>query len=276
MITVKKINKEKVNCIKLKKNDELKVKGVNLFEEIYANIFLLARKKSGKTTLLWNILRKCSDADTRIIIFSATVQKDANMKAIVKYFKKKKNTVETYMSIFDDDGRTNILDALIEEMGELDDDDDSSDEENDKKKKKEKLLIDTGDEEKERPKRKKKYQAPEIIFVFDDLSTELRNPVISRLLKTNRHYKSKVILSSQYVHDLAPQSIRQLDYLLAFKGLSDEKLLKLHTGLDLSIPFDLFNKIYKDATKAKFQFLYIDAINQSLRKSFNCQYNFSS
>src|SRR4051812_31180254 len=76
---------------------------------------------------------------------------------------------------------------------------------------------------KKKPK-PQKHVAPDIIFVLDDLSTELRYKSVATLLKSNRHYRCKVILSSQYLHDLEPQSIAQLDYMLLFGGQTLDKL----------------------------------------------------
>ena len=115
-----------------------------MFEEVYANIFLLARKKSGKTTVMYNVLKKCCDKDTRVVIFSATYKKDANMKAIVKYFKKKGNQIETYSSIFE--GKLNILDGILDELGDPETDDE---EEVKKRPKRPRKIIKVDDEEEE-------------------------------------------------------------------------------------------------------------------------------
>jgi hypothetical protein len=68
------------------------------------------------------------------------------------------------------------------------------------------------DEEQEPKQKKDKKIAPEIIFVFDDLSTELRDNDISTLIKKHRHFKTKVIYSSQYVNDLTPDSRNNTDF----------------------------------------------------------------
>ena len=86
MLSIQKINKEIVTPIDVPKVDKSKIKGFELFDELYANIFLLAKKKSGKTSTIFKILQKCSNKKTNIIIFSSTVHKDPNWLAIVKYF----------------------------------------------------------------------------------------------------------------------------------------------------------------------------------------------
>ncbi len=49
----------------------------------------------------------------------------------------------------------------------------------------------------------------------------LCNESVSCLLKQNRYFKSKVILSSQYPNDLDIPVHKQIDYWLIFKGHSE-------------------------------------------------------
>jgi hypothetical protein len=48
------------------------------------------------------------------------------------------------------------------------------------------------------------------------------------LLKWNRHYKAKVIISSQWLHDLLPESRKQIDLFLIFKGFPAKKLAEIY------------------------------------------------
>jgi hypothetical protein len=112
MLSLRKINHEKVSAIPAPMIDKSKIKGSELFEELYRNIFLLAKKKSGKTSTIFKILQKCSNKNTKLIIFSSTVYKDNNWLSIVKYFAEKNFHVETYTSIFDEDGE-NLIQNLI-------------------------------------------------------------------------------------------------------------------------------------------------------------------
>jgi hypothetical protein len=52
-----------------------------------------------------------------------------------------------------------------------------------------------------RKPRRPKEKASKIIFVFDDLSGELQTPSLTQLMKKNRWFRSKVIISSQYMLD---------------------------------------------------------------------------
>ena len=80
MIKLSRINKEKVKPIKLNNldNDKRDWKGVNLFNNNLCNVFLCAKKRSGKTSTIFKILKACSDKNTNIIVFSSTVDKDPN------------------------------------------------------------------------------------------------------------------------------------------------------------------------------------------------------
>lgn len=269
MISTQKINNTKVSPVKVAKLDKSKIKGGDLFEELYGNIFICAKKKSGKSTVVFNILKKCADKNTRIVIISATVHKDHTYRAITDYFETKGNTVITYTSI-KENGEDN-LNTIIEMLR----DPEEVEEEDDEEEESMPILItdETIKKKRKRKPRKPKYIAPELIFVLDDLSTELRYPSVSMLLKSNRHYKCKVIMSSQYPNDLVPASMMQLDYLLLFGNHTKEKLELMHTRMDLSIPLELFIDMYKHATQKKYSFLYVDTVNEKYRVNFNREFN---
>jgi phosphoribosylformylglycinamidine (FGAM) synthase PurS component len=263
MLSIHPINKEVVTPIDIPKLDKTRIKGYELFEELYANIFLLAKKKSGKTSTIYKILQKCSNKQTNIIIFSSTVHKDANWLAIVKYFEEHDIHIETYTSIFDDDGE-NLIQHLLNDLG-------LEDKKEVKKSKRKSILFDDNNSEEVHYKPKK--IAPELIIVFDDMSSELQNKYIGVLLKQNRHYKAKVIISSQYYNDITKQTRQNLDYLLMFGKIPIEKLEDvIYPELDLTIPFPIFFKLYLNATKEKYNFLYNDLREEILRKNFNKQY----
>jgi hypothetical protein len=125
---------------------------------------------------------------------------------------------------------------------------------------------------KKKKPRKSKYRMPDYIIVLDDLSNQMKAKSLETLLKKNRHYFSKVIMSTQYIHDLRPESLKQLDYWLVYGHQPIDKLQKIYKDTDLSIDFGLFYQMYKDATSQKFGFLYIDTNNMVFRKNFNKEY----
>ena len=265
MLSLSTINNERVKPVKLNKIDPKNVKGGKLFGELYANIFICAKKRSGKSNLVYNIIKKCADKNTRIVIFSATVNKDQVYKAMIDWLENRGNTVITYTSIKEGgtDNLTNIME-ILREPDEVEGGEEESDEGVPFM-----ITDETVKKKRKRKPRKPKYVAPEIIFVLDDLSTELRYPSVANLLKTNRHYKSKVILSSQYIHDAKIESIMQLDYLILFGGHTVDKLELFHKRTDLSLSFEVFLKMYEIATAKRYSFFYIDVRNEEYRVNFN-------
>lgn len=262
MLSLKSLNEITVKPVKLDKIDVSRVKGGEMFSELYANIFICARKKSGKTTVIFNILKHCANKNTKIIIFASTVNKDKTYKAINDYFSGKGNVVLTYTSLKEEG--VDVLDQIVTALRE------PESEEEDEQEGPSFITLNDGRENKAIHKRStSRYIAPELIFVFDDLNTELRAQSISMLLKSNRHYRCKVILSSQYIHDLQPASLLQLDYMLVFKGQSHEKLELIHNRLDLSTPVEIFKAMYHLATRANYSFFYVDKNNEQYRINFN-------
>ena len=89
-------------------------------------------------------------------------------------------------------------------------------------------------------KSKKKAIEPNYLVILDDLGTECRHPSVTQLLKTNRHYHAKILVSSQQVTDLDPASRRQLDYMLLLGGIPRDKLTLIYTIAEIST-FNLTN-----------------------------------
>lgn len=277
-----KINDVQVKKVPLlTKEDDRPVKGSDLFEEIYSNIFLCAKKKSGKTSTTYKMIKECCGRDTKIIAFVSTLYKDANWKTIRKYCEMKKIDFEGHTSI-NEDG-VDMLDELVQRLQE-----EAQDEEEEKKLDSrvsalEKMIglgsrgpskcpvqVD-GDEsdDEERPKKKEKFRAPEYIIILDDLSNELKSRSLVTLLKKNRHFKAKIIISSQYLNDLLPESRKQLDYFLIYRGQPKKKLDEIYRDADVSVDAEEFYDIYKFATEKEFSFLYIDTKTSQFRRNFN-------
>ena len=269
MITTK-INNEVVRPIPLEQTNPENIKGYNLFDKVFANIFLLAKKRSGKTSTIFKILKSCVNKQSIIFIFASTIHIDPNWKHILKWLDSKGIEHMTYTSI--KEGKVNHLDDILKTL-QVEHEDEDNEEPETEEHMLMRLMAGGAEKERQRKPRKPKKIAAEHFFIFDDLGVSLRAPVINNLLKTHRHYKSKVIISSQYLNDLLPEARLQLDFVLVFGGNSDEKMKSLHKDIDLSVSFDEFMRLYKDATKEKYNFLYIDARSEKFRKNFNEQYN---
>jgi hypothetical protein len=185
---------------------------------------------------------------------------------------KKKVNVVSYDHFIE--GKENVLNTILEELNKSLEEEEEEKEriKNEKLEPKPKMELFPKEEPKERKERKPKKLAPEYVFIFDDLGNDLRHPSITQLAKVSRHYKCKLIFSSQYIHDLSNSCIKNLDYTLIFKSFNREKLLTLYEALDLSIEFETFEKLYQDATAEPFNFLYVDSRENLYRKNFNRAY----
>lgn len=295
-ITLHQINKQIVKAIPLPEEDNRPIRGFDICEEVYANIFFCAKKKSGKTSALFKLVKECAGKDTVIIAFCSTLFKDKNWIAIRKYFEKKKRDFRGYTSIYEDgeDQLDKLINELSEEAREKEIEEENKDEPHEKSSSERcddifeqlKRYNDHlgnflehhqgGGEvvEPEKKKKRDKYLSPEYIIILDDLSNELKSPSLLRLLKFNRHFKTKIIISSQWLHDLLPESRKQLDLFVIFRGFPIPKLKEIYKDADLSISFELFYKLYRKATKKRFNFLYIDTISGQFRRNYDQQFIF--
>jgi hypothetical protein len=272
----KVINNLKIIPIKVDKPEGHTVKGCDMFAEIYSNIFLCAKKGSGKTNVVFNILKNCADKRTNIIFFSSTHNNDANYIYIKEYLRLKKIPTMYYDSIFD--RKHNILQDVIDMMRAEDKPESDEDTEEKKKSRAElqrekdvKRILGVPEDTEKKKERPPKKISPKFIIICDDLpSIELRSKTVDTLLKTNRHFKSKVIISSQWL-DLNPAGRRQLNYYLLFKGINDVKLESFYELMDLDISYEKFMELYKDATHKQYNFFFVDTLGE-FRQNFNEKY----
>ena len=268
----KEINNIKIKAVVHLALEQNEILGYDYFSTLYSNIYICSRRRSGKTTLIYNISKNCVNKRTNVVFFCSTINRDSTYKLILEMLEKKKVNVMTYDHFLN--GRENILTGILEELNN-----DLEEKQQEKIKKDEDNLnpkpkMDLFPKEKaiERKERKPKKLSPEYVFIFDDLGSDLRDKSITQLFKTSRHYKAKVIVSSQYVHDLSNSCIKNLDYTLIFKSFNKEKLLVLFEALDLSIEFEEFEQLYLDATAQPFDFLYVDSRDNTYRRNFNQEY----
>ena len=267
---IKQINNIKIKAIKEDKCVQLPVKNKEMIDNAYANIFLLAKKRSGKSTLLYRLVKSCIDRETKIYIFCSTAYRDYTYQKLMDCFDKKSVHYEVYTSLMEDG--QNKLAELIDELkhDDKDTDDEDDDEIQHKEQKIYKLNDDDDDETTKKRKYKPKYLCPKNIIIFDDMGSSLKNDRnVEQLLKTNRHSKSRVIISSQYLNDISIASRLQLDYIIMFAGLPDNKILETYKNLDLAINFEEFYDMYNHATNEKYNFLFVDIRNEKYRHNFS-------
>ena len=274
MISEKTLNnitiKPLVNANQL---DETKIKGGKMIPEVAPVVYICSRRKSGKTSVLAEILRKTTDKKTTFWLFVPTHNVDPSWIQIIKLLRDRGNTVNVFNSFME--GKTNILDEIVNDL--------SSPEEEEKEAPSVTLqsitsiqpkIFVSAVEEKRKYEYKPKKVAPIHCFVIDDNSNELKNPALLSLCKKNRHLKASVYISSQYCNDLLPQTLSQVSFTILFRSHTREKLEHIHKMLDLSIDLEKFFSLYDYATAEMFNFLYIDMKNQTFRKNFNKELNY--
>ena len=255
MFGTKRINNEVVKPVPLiEAADTRPIKGHNLFPELYANIFLCSKKKSGKTSSIYKIVQKCCGPNTCVLAFCSTLNKDPSWATIRAWCERKGIVFIGQTSLKSDNG-ADLLDELITGLAAPEQE-------------KPRNMLDSDDED-EAPERKPKYRSPEYLIILDDLSNELKTASLTTLLKKNRHFKAKIILSSQYLNDMLPGSRRQLDYFILFRGHPKNKIEEIYRDADISVPLEQFYQVYKFATLEPYSFLYIDCANGTFRRNVN-------
>ena len=113
-LQLKKINDIAVKPIiqnKLHKDDVL---GYDYFPTLYSNIYIRSKRKSGKTTLIYNILKHCTDKKTNVVFFCSTIHRDATYKKILEMLEKKGVNTIVYDHFID--GKENVLTTMLNEM----------------------------------------------------------------------------------------------------------------------------------------------------------------
>jgi hypothetical protein len=102
MMSLRQINNQQVTPIRTPSSyDTRPIKGSDICE-LYSNIYLCARKKSGKTSCIFKILKECAGKRTHLIIFCSTIHKDESWIAIRSYFEKRGFYITCYTSIYED------------------------------------------------------------------------------------------------------------------------------------------------------------------------------
>ena len=267
MIRIKKINKHVVTPIDVPTIEPENIKGYDLIPKLYCAMFICAKKESGKTNTIFKILKECTGKKTHLYIISSTVFNDPNWEAIVNHFEKKGINMTVSTSL-EEAGIPQKVDELIEEAKQ-EMESKKNKVKNPEVPKKVNLFV----TEEAKPERKPKKVAPEYIFVFDDMSHDLQDKSIATLIKKHRHFKTKIICSSQHINDLRPEARKNIDIFILFHGHSNDKLEELYKkNLDLRIPFDLFIKLYENATSKPYSFLYVDKNKPEFRRNFDCEY----
>ena len=288
----------KINDVSIKpvitnnKYDKKNCRAFHMYPEPYSNVCLLARKKSGKSTVIYRALEQCCKKGTNVCIFSPTVFIDATYKKMLKMLEKKGCNVMAKEHFKEES--VDLVSEMYNSIRQAEDEKEDEEEEdpqppmmlygNDPRFHQERQLDGTiiltakkAKKKKKKPK-KEKLLTPEYVFVFDDLSQEMRAPSISKMLVKNRHIKCKVFLSCHNVNNLDRMAIESIDAFHVFPNIPDEKIKELAEKINLTFKSDTrhqskLQQLYDHATEKKFNFLYIDRVNCQFRKNYDQIYD---
>lgn len=260
MFKLRKI-KAPIEVLKPPAMDKLPL-GHQYINHAYPNVLLLAKKNSGKTNVIYNILKQCANCHTEVVIFCPTVDLDDTYAQIIDYLDSRGIPHQQFKNI------DNLKDLMMSYDKDFEVLDETENEEIEPEYAMA-AVMEYKEPVKEKRARKSKFIVPEHIFIFDDCKKMLRNNVFNELLSTNRHYKAKVIISTQYFSDIHKDSRVNLDVLCVFPKIPLDTIKTLHENMQLSIPLDKFERLYLKATHQPYNFLYIDIRREKFKLNFD-------
>lgn len=264
MFKAVKVNNLKIKPIVDTLNKKKKWRGSDIFKREYFSIALLSKTASGKTTVIANLIEKFASKNTVVIVFSSTIGQDDTWKAILNRLDEREigHISDTHFKQGGENQITEILNTIEE------DDKEEPEEEEEKPELQPEYMRDnfTPEEEIERKKKKIKFN---YLWIFDDLSSDMRDKEVCRLVKKNRHYRSRVIISSQSLTDIKPECHAQLYALCLFTGITDTQLEKIYEKYQMFLPVEEFIAVYKKVTAERYQFLTLIPTEQELRINLN-------
>jgi hypothetical protein len=276
------INSHKVIPDPLPNADPRPVLGAAICPAAYGPIFIIAKRESGKTVVIDYIIKHCASPKTHVIIFCSTLYNDDRWIQIRKSLEERGNPTEYFTSVYEngEDEIKNLVEMLSAEAKEREEKEFDQPEQNMRSADEWCEKIKNPHPEKLKKEKREKFLSPKYFIIFDDASSELKSPSLIKLIKESRHYRIKVILSSQYFHDLPKQSMTQVDIWILFAGLPEDKLKMLRERADLTLDDTTLWKAYKIATKKtsseSHPFFYINARHNEYRRNFNYKLEFRS
>jgi hypothetical protein len=302
------IDEKKINDVKIQKIIDKGRKGFNakntqgydIVPDPWANIGIVSKKKTGKSTVTHNILKKVAHKNATVLLFVSTVHKDPVWKKTVKMLEDRGCNVESHTHFIKDG--VNLVDEFLEEAVKDDSDSEDGNDDDDQYpfkcradlpsnypvafhteeyikececKLREYQSCHNKDGSKKKPKGRKKkiLNYARFILVFDDLSTALRHKSINQLAKIIRHPQALAIYSSQRDTDFHPDMWGQMDFFLCFRSLNEKVIDSIWAKLNLSTELEDFKKIYEHCTEKPYDFLYVDVPIEKYRCKFDVEVN---
>lgn len=205
-------------------------KGSKIFSKPYWITAVLGHKGTGKSTLTYNLLRYFASKKTIVIFIVPTFYNDDTFIAMRKYLDEKNISWLAYTDVRDENG-VDVVDIFMKVNARQEEESDSEPEEKTPDDLVKECPCKFGDEKEEAKKKKKKKKAPpNYLFITDDLTDDNRAKSMVRLAKKCRHFRCKMIISTQSVVDIPPQLHSQIDYYALFRGFNQDSLHQLYAS----------------------------------------------
>lgn len=259
------------------------VLGGEIIPDLYpGTVALLAKTRSGKTTVISHITNHCIDERTAVYIFCKTVNLDPTWKTIVRDLRRRGVSVTTYTSLMTDKMGGNALSRLFDTF--------EAEIQTERKEKAPKSLHELAavdknflalpnpiaDPDSVKPlaaKDESAYEtsAPRRWVIVDDMGRQhLRHNIIEDCLKKTRHYKCRMLISTQHIIHIAPSALTQYSAVCMWRGFSPVYMAKLHDRLSMFnvIDFKSFWVLYSSVTKEKHAFLTYHLTDETFRNGF--------
>lgn len=237
MFKIVKVNSHKVEPIVTTKINPDDILGGEIAPVPYCNVFLVAETQSGKTSALRHLIKHCA-GNAMVVAFVPTIDSDQSWNKIKEDLAKNGNKFVGFSNleetIKDKNGKSQSIDRLKELLDHF-------------------MKYPMN----EHPKCNGKV-CPRLIVVMDDMSRYLKHPSVAEFLKNGRHAKAKFIISTQNIHSVLPEDLRQMRQWFIFKGMPDSKIKKIRDDSGIDLSFEKLWEIYKAATKEPYSFLLIN------------------
>jgi len=241
----------------------------------YFTASFYAKRRSGKTYLIFQLLKALVKKHSDIYIFSPTAHLDKTWKEITSWLDSKGLNYTIYTELTDDDGNDIISDLLTQWSTPPEPEEDSDSEEELEKESfsmyNETLINKLEKPKSKRKKKKKPPPPPDRWLILDDMSEHLKGRSIRKLFFNGRHYNAKILTSCHDVKKQSPDLIANSVYSFLFKRLSDERISHIRDKLDLDVDDKTFANMYKKATSKDYGFLLIDSDKDKFYNGFKSE-----
>lgn len=114
---------------------------------------------------------------------------------------------------------------------------------------------------------------PNSLIIIDDamgssIYREGRSPLVNFLIKS-RHYKTNIILLSQFFKAVPKRLRSNMTHYVVFKTFDKSQLNSIYEEINSYLSYDDFIKMFEENTREKHSFIVIDLKNQRITKGFN-------